>query len=172
MPETFALNEETAAWQSTPFGNILFGSSTLTISPDEKGQWVEVDITDLLVDKEMMALALDNGGRATAINLVAFASKETVYGPRVVFEDYDAPPTPSPSGQCRAVLDEETYSDEEIREKIDFIAGGCDYGDETFRSMLAEAREQCLAEVIAESMSVTIIGGSMTTYTYVNVALS
>ena len=170
LPKTFALDEDTATWQNTPLDQeVHFGSSTLTIAFDQQDQWVEIDITDLLIDGEMV-LALENNGPRTSDNLVAFASKETLNGPRIIFEDYTAPPTPSPSGLCLKVWEEVMYTDEEIQTKLDFITGGCDYKDETFESMLAEAHAQCLVEVIAESMAVTII--DRPTATYVKLALS
>ena len=106
LPKTFALDEDTATWQNTPLDQeVHFGSSTLTIAFDQQDQWVEIDITDLLIDGEMV-LALENSGPRTSDNLVAFASKETLNGPHIIFEDYTAPPTPSPSGLCLKVWEE------------------------------------------------------------------
>mmetsp|Transcript_24386 Transcript_24386/g.58850 ORF Transcript_24386/g.58850 Transcript_24386/m.58850 type:complete len:163 (-) Transcript_24386:272-760(-) len=157
-------------WQNTPLHRAIFGSSNIIVAPDQMNQWVEIDITDLLVDRDDLVLAfINDGGRTSSGNLVTFASRETVNGPRIVFEDYAAPPTPTPSDMCSAVWDEATYSEEEVQTKLKFIEGGCDYGDETFRSMLVEAHGQCLVEVIAESISVTIVDRPNAMYTYVNV---
>lgn len=175
MPASFMMDEEISTWENSNLVEATFGDDavTLSITQDQLYQWVEFEISDLLIDADEMVLSIDNSrSKPTKGNLVAFASKETVYGPRIVFEDYAAPPTPSPSKQCLMVWDEVEISEEEVEEKVEFIREGCDYGDETFRDMLAEAHELCLEEVIAESMAVTIVEDPNAMYTYVNVIIS
>mmetsp|Transcript_8991 Transcript_8991/g.15634 ORF Transcript_8991/g.15634 Transcript_8991/m.15634 type:complete len:285 (+) Transcript_8991:474-1328(+) len=179
MPNAFRLRENTATWQNTLLGDIIFiedvtfGSSTLTVGNDQKNQWVEVDITDLIVDGEMvLALSIEGEGPFHGSNLVEFASRETLNGPEIIFEEFDVAPTPAPMGQCTKVWEPKILRDDQIQEAIDFIEGGCDYKDEKWKAMLADAHEQCLAEIIAESMAVTVIDFPNSKFTYVNVAIT
>jgi len=58
---------------------------------------------------------------------------------------------PPPSNLCSVVLDEKEFSDENIQDQVDFIAGGCQTDDTTFESLLAQAYTECSAEVEQQS---------------------
>lgn len=81
----------------------------------------------------------------------------------------EEPAVKVPSAQCQAVWPANTYSDEEIQGKIDFIARGCVYNDTTFTALLSEAHDQCRDEIFAESMTTTVIVLPTVVYTHVNI---
>jgi hypothetical protein len=177
MKDDFVLVEDTTTWGDYSFD--ISNKSSLTITQDEKNTWVEVDITEWLVHMSIsaditLALFIDRKStQPSSNNLVEFASREnTLHSPRIVFEDmYTSPPTPSPSGLCSMTWDEGTLSGADVQEKIEYIEDGCTTDDETFRQMLLVAHDQCLAEIIAESMAISIIKqpNGRALYTHVSV---
>ena len=178
MKDDFVLVEDTTTWGTYSFD--ISNKSSLTITHDEVNTWVEIDITEWLVDMSTskqitFALFIDGkNSQPSSNNLVEFASREnTLHSPRLVFEDmYTSPvPTPSPSGLCKMTWDESNLSDEDVQERIEYIEDGCTTDDETFRQMLLVAHDQCLAELIAESMAISIIKqpNGRALYTHVSV---
>ena len=68
-----------------------------------------------------------------------------------------APQTTTPSPLCTMAWEPIVYTDAEVREKMDFIAKGCESKDATFEGLLAAAAERCQEEAFAESVKVNII---------------
>lgn len=175
MPDKYRLTEDKSVWKNTrdmmeKLG-VKEGSSSLTITQDDRDTWVEVDISDLMVDGQLtLALYIDDN-QVSSGNLVEFASREAgkENTPYIIFEEMTLPPTPSPSGLCKRIWDEVTYTDDEIQEKIDFIKEGCVSDDEKYRQMLEDAHDQCLDEIVSESLAISIIKGSQGLYTHVSV---
>ena len=75
-------------------------------------------------------------------------------------EDYCGLTPTTPSNLCTPVWPSQTYTDEKIQKKIDFIANGCEYNDAKLESMLVEAHARCWEEKYAESMSFSVISYS------------
>lgn len=73
------------------------------------------------------------------------------------------------SGMCTEVWPSVIYTESEIDEKLHFIARGCPWADVDFKSLLVRAYTQCQAEIIAESISSTVIVLPSSTYTFVSV---
>ena len=175
MPDKYRLTEDKSVWKNTrnmmeKLG-VKEGSSSLTITQDDRDTWVEVDISDLMVDGQLtLALYIDDN-QVSSGNLVEFASREAgkENTPYIIFEEMTLPPTPSPSGLCKRIWDEVTYTDDEIQEKIDFIKEGCVSDNEKYRQMLEDAHDQCLDEIVSESLAISIIKGSQGLYTHVSV---
>ena len=177
----FKLDESSATWDSSEEtlernlqddSKMNIASSSLTVTQEHKNQWVEVDITDLIRSDATIVLALLNNRHqfSSGTSLVEFASRETSNGPRIVFEDILAPPTPAPSNLCTKIWDDTTLTKSDIEYKIKYIADGCKSdGDEKFRKMLLKAHDQCIDEIIAESMAISIIKQPSAVYTYVSV---
>ena len=76
---------------------------------------------------------------------------------------------PKPSPKCKPVWKANVYTEQEIKEKIDFIEQGCQYNDATFEAMLVKAHDQCQAEIFGESISATMIVTKTGMLTRVNV---
>ena len=174
----FKLGESIATWDSseeTLERNLQddsnIASSSLIVTQEHKNQWVEVDISDLISDDSTIFLALLNDRHqfSSGTSLVEFASRETSNGPRIVFEDILAPPTPAPSNLCTRIWDDTTLTKSDIEYKIKYVADGCKSDDEKFRKMLLKAHDQCIEEIIAESMAISIIKQPSAVYTHVSV---
>ena len=175
----FKFGESIATWDSSKetlernlkdVNNIA--SSSLTVTQDHTNQWVEVDISDLISDDSTISLALlnDRHQYSSGTSLVEFASRETDNGPRIVLEDILAPPTPAPLNLCTKIWDDTTLTKSDIESKIKYIADGCKSdGDEMFRQMLLKAHDQCIDEIIVESMAISIIKQPSAVYTHVSV---
>lgn len=73
------------------------------------------------------------------------------------------------SGTCTEVWPSVIYTESEIDEKLHFISRGCPWVDVTYKSLLARAYTQCQAEIIAESISATVIVLPSSMYTFVSV---
>lgn len=58
--------------------------------------------------------------------------------------------TQKKSKLCSPVWKARKFTDEKIKEHVDFIKKGCNYKDKKFESMLDEAYQQCKAEIEAE----------------------
>ena len=65
--------------------------------------------------------------------------------------------------------DEAEYTDGDVRERVRFVEGGCDNGDGAYAAMLARAHDECVAEALAESMTVSIVVRPSGALTYVRI---
>lgn len=71
---------------------------------------------------------------------------------------------------CSLIWGPRQYTDESIRKRVDFIAGGCRYDDETFVLMLEDAHDQCRAEIEEESSTSSPLGGDLSSRRYAWIA--
>lgn len=75
MPSNFSLHDKNATWNNTPRNYEAIGRSTLIVMNNQVKQWVEVDITDLILGHDI-TLAL-NVEKQLYDNYLRFDSKES-----------------------------------------------------------------------------------------------
>jgi hypothetical protein len=84
MQSRFSLNERTAAWSNTNLDYAAIGRFNLKVNTDQIKKWVEVDVSDLIIDGTL-TLALSTV-ESILSNGVSFSSKEaTGYAPVLIF---------------------------------------------------------------------------------------
>ena len=84
---------------------------------------------------------------------------------------------PPPSNLCSLVVEKWQYSDEDLQGWVDFIAGGCEWNDTEFESLLVQAHAECKAEIIAQesagfktfsSMGAFVLGHVLTSLYFIS----